>query len=135
MSKRRGDFVTLDELIGEIGVDATRWFMLSRSHDSTVDLDIDLAKQQSSENPVYYVQYAHARLARILRDARDGSGPAPRDSGPARGSGGVGPGPAAAARPPQAGGRGAPGAGQRAGPDRRRRPRRHVAAHRQWGRE
>jgi arginyl-tRNA synthetase len=52
MSKRRGDFITLDELIGEIGVDATRWFMLSRSHDSTVDLDLDLARRESSENPV-----------------------------------------------------------------------------------
>jgi len=66
MSKRRGDFVTLDELIAEIGVDATRFFMLQRSHDSTVDLDLDLARAESSENPVYYVQYAHARIARIL---------------------------------------------------------------------
>ena len=66
MSKRRGDFVTLDELIAEIGVDATRFFMLQRSHDSTVDLDLDLAREQSAENPVYYVQYAHARIARIL---------------------------------------------------------------------
>ncbi len=69
MSKRRGDFITLDELIGEIGVDATRWFMLSRSHDSTVDLDLELAKQQSSENPVYYVQYAHARIHSVLAKA------------------------------------------------------------------
>ena len=66
MSKRRGDFVTLDELIAEIGVDATRFFMLQRSHDSTVDLDLDLAREQSAENPVYYVQYAHARIASIL---------------------------------------------------------------------
>jgi arginyl-tRNA synthetase len=69
MSKRRGDFVTLDELVDEIGVDATRWFMLSRSHDSTVDLDLELAKQQSSENPVYYVQYAHARIHSVLGKA------------------------------------------------------------------
>jgi arginyl-tRNA synthetase len=69
MSKRRGDFVTLDELIGEIGVDATRWFMLSRSHDSTVDLDLELAKRESSENPVYYVQYAHARIQSVLGKA------------------------------------------------------------------
>jgi arginyl-tRNA synthetase len=69
MSKRRGDFITLDELIAEIGVDATRWFMLSRSHDSTVDLDLELAKQQSSENPVYYVQYAHARIHSVLAKA------------------------------------------------------------------
>jgi len=69
MSKRRGDFITLDELVGEIGVDATRWFMLSRSHDSTVDLDLDLAKRESSENPVYYVQYAHARIHSVLAKA------------------------------------------------------------------
>jgi arginyl-tRNA synthetase len=69
MSKRRGDFITLDELIGEIGVDATRWFMLSRSHDSTVDLDLELAKRESAENPVYYVQYAHARIHSLLDKA------------------------------------------------------------------
>jgi arginyl-tRNA synthetase len=69
MSKRRGDFITLDELIAEIGVDATRFFMLSRSHDSTVDLDLDLAREESAENPVYYVQYAHARLTSVLRKA------------------------------------------------------------------
>ncbi|HEU4978890.1 MAG TPA: arginine--tRNA ligase [Solirubrobacteraceae bacterium] len=69
MSKRRGDFVTLEELIGEIGVDATRFFMLQRSHDSTVDLDLDLAREQSAENPVYYVQYAHARIASVFRKA------------------------------------------------------------------
>jgi arginyl-tRNA synthetase len=66
MSKRRGDFVTLDELLDEIGVDATRFFMLQRSHDRTVDLDIDLARRESPENPVFYVQYAHARIASIL---------------------------------------------------------------------
>jgi arginyl-tRNA synthetase len=66
MSKRRADFVTLDELIAQIGVDATRFFMLQRSHDSTVDLDLDLAVRESPENPVYYVQYAHARCANIL---------------------------------------------------------------------
>jgi arginyl-tRNA synthetase len=69
MSKRRGDFVTLDELTAAIGVDATRFFMLQRSHDSTVDLDLDLAREQSAENPVYYVQYAHARIASVLRKA------------------------------------------------------------------
>jgi arginyl-tRNA synthetase len=69
MSKRRGDFVTLEELIDEIGVDATRFFMLSRSADSTVDLDLTLAREQSAENPVYYVQYAHARIASLLRKA------------------------------------------------------------------
>ncbi len=69
MSKRRGDFVTLEELIELIGVDATRYFMLQRSHDTMVDLDLDLAREQSSENPVYYVQYAHARIASILAKA------------------------------------------------------------------
>jgi arginyl-tRNA synthetase len=69
MSKRAGEFITLDDLIAEIGVDATRWFMLGRSHDTTVDLDLDLAKRQSNENPVYYVQYAHARIASIRAKA------------------------------------------------------------------
>jgi arginyl-tRNA synthetase len=69
MSKRRGEFITLDDLIAEIGVDAARFFMLQRSHDTTVDLDLDLAREQSSENPVYYVQYAHARIASMLRKA------------------------------------------------------------------
>jgi arginyl-tRNA synthetase len=69
MSKRRGEFITLDDLIGEIGVDATRYFMLSRSNDSTIDLDLDLARSQSAENPVYYVQYAHARIASVRRKA------------------------------------------------------------------
>ena len=69
MGKRSGEFVTLDELIDEVGVDATRWFMLWRSHDTTLDFDLDLARKQSSENPVYYVQYAHARIASILRKA------------------------------------------------------------------
>jgi arginyl-tRNA synthetase len=67
MSKRRGDFITLDDLLDEIGVDATRFFMLQRSHDRTIDLDVDLARKQSRENPVYYVQYAHARIASMLR--------------------------------------------------------------------
>jgi arginyl-tRNA synthetase len=69
MSKRSGDFVSLDELLDDIGVDATRWFMLWRSHDTTVDLDLELARRQSNDNPVYYVQYAHARIASILRKA------------------------------------------------------------------
>jgi arginyl-tRNA synthetase len=69
MSKRRGDFITLEDLINEIGVGATRFFMLQRSHDSTVDIDLDLAREQSSENPVYYVQYAHARIASVRRKA------------------------------------------------------------------
>lgn len=71
MSKRAGDIVTLDELVADIGTDAARFFMLQRSHDSTIDLDLDLARSQSSENPVYYVQYAHARIQSILRKAAD----------------------------------------------------------------
>ncbi len=66
MSKRRGEFITLDDLLDEIGVDATRFFMLQRSHDRTVDLDLDLARRESAENPVYYVQYAHARIVSML---------------------------------------------------------------------
>ena len=66
MSKRRGEFITLDDLLDEIGVDATRFFMLQRSHDRTVDLDLDLAKRESAENPVYYIQYAHARIVTML---------------------------------------------------------------------
>ncbi len=69
MSKRSGEFVTLEELVEEIGVDAARWFLLSRSHDTTIDLDLDLARAQSNENPVYYVQYAHARIASMLAKA------------------------------------------------------------------
>jgi arginyl-tRNA synthetase len=72
MSKRRGEFVTLDELLDEIGVDATRYFMLQRSHDRTLDLDLDVARQQSMENPVYYIQYAHARIASMLRKLPSG---------------------------------------------------------------
>jgi arginyl-tRNA synthetase len=73
MSKRRGEFVSLDELIDDIGVDAARFLMLQRSHDTTVDLDLDLARRQSQDNPVYYVQYAHARIASILRKAGEGA--------------------------------------------------------------
>jgi len=76
MSKRAGEFITLDELLAEIGVDAARWFVGSRGHTSGIDFDIELAKRQSSENPVYYVQYAHARVASILRKAA-GAGLAP----------------------------------------------------------
>ena len=72
MSKRAGEFVTLDDLMGEIGADAMRWYLLARSHDTAVDLDLDLAVEQSSENPVYYVQYAHARIFSILAKAGEG---------------------------------------------------------------
>jgi arginyl-tRNA synthetase len=69
MSKRAGEFVTLDDLVEEIGVDASRWFLLNRSHDTTIELDLALATSESAENPVYYVQYAHARIAAVLRKA------------------------------------------------------------------
>jgi len=85
MSKRSGDFITLDELLDDIGVDATRWFMLWRGYETTVDLDLELARSQSSENPVYYVQYAHARIASILRKAADeGSEPGGFDAADGR---------------------------------------------------
>ena len=71
MSKRGGDFVTLDDLIEDIGVDATRFFLVQRSHETTLDLDLAVARAQSQDNPVYYVQYAHARIASILRNAGD----------------------------------------------------------------
>ncbi len=76
MSKRSGEFITLDELLAEVGVDAARWFFASRAATTGIDFDIELAKKQSAENPVYYVQYAHARIASILRKAA-GSGLAP----------------------------------------------------------
>jgi arginyl-tRNA synthetase len=69
MSRRQGDFVSFDELIDDIGVDAARWFLLQRTHDTTLDLDLELARRHTQDNPVYYVQYAHARIASILRKA------------------------------------------------------------------
>jgi arginyl-tRNA synthetase len=67
LSKRTGDLVTLREVLEEVGADAMRYFLIQRSADSQMDFDIDLAKEQSDENPVYYVQYAHARICSILR--------------------------------------------------------------------
>ncbi|HVM16678.1 MAG TPA: arginine--tRNA ligase [Gaiellaceae bacterium] len=69
MSKRRGDVVTLDELIDEVGVDAARWYLVNRGPDQPIEIDVDLAAEKSQKNPVYYVQYAHARVAGILRNA------------------------------------------------------------------
>jgi arginyl-tRNA synthetase len=69
MSKRAGAIVTLDALLDDIGVDAARWYLASRSADTSIDLDLELARSQSQDNPVYYVQYAHARIASILRKA------------------------------------------------------------------
>ncbi len=92
MSKRRGDFITLDDLLDEIGVDATRFWMLQRSHDRTLDLDLALAKQESPENPVYYVQYAHARIVSMVgrfsedRVAAALDGSADWDGGPLQGA-------------------------------------------------
>ena len=83
MSKRKGDIVTVDDLMDAIGVDAARFFMVSRSHDSTLDLDLDLAVEQSSKNPVYYVQYAHARICSILRNPVEGERPATAKPSPA----------------------------------------------------
>jgi arginyl-tRNA synthetase len=76
MSTRRGEMVTLAELVEAIGVDAARFFLVMRSHDQTLDLDLGLARQQSQENPVFYVQYAHARIASILRNVPAGTQPA-----------------------------------------------------------
>jgi arginyl-tRNA synthetase len=69
MSKRAGRIETLDDLMDDIGVDAARWFLVSRSHDTALHVDLELARSESQDNPVYYVQYAHARIASILRKA------------------------------------------------------------------
>ena len=90
MSKRAGEFITLDDLLAEIGVDAARWFFAARGYTSGIDFDIELAKKQSNENPVYYVQYAHARIASIIRKAAE-AGLAP-GAAVAAGSLGGGPG-------------------------------------------
>jgi arginyl-tRNA synthetase len=71
LSKRSGDSVTLDELIEEVGVDASRYFFLMRSLDSQLDFDINLAKSRSNDNPVYYIQYAHARIHSIYNQVRE----------------------------------------------------------------
>jgi arginyl-tRNA synthetase len=84
-SKRRGDVVFLSELVDKIGVDAARWYLVSRGHDLTIEIDVDLARERSEKNPVYYVQYAHARIAGILGNAGDaatsmeGADPAPAE--------------------------------------------------------
>jgi arginyl-tRNA synthetase len=74
MSKRRGDVVFLDELLDEVGIDAARWYLVSRGPDQTIEIDVDLAAEKTAKNPVFYVQYAHARIAGILRNA-EGAGP------------------------------------------------------------
>jgi len=75
MSKRAGEFITLDDLLKEVGLDAARWFFLERSPDTHMDFDLDLAKERSKKNPVYYVQYAHARACSILRKGKAGKKP------------------------------------------------------------
>src|SRR5690606_36072910 len=69
LSKRAGSYLTLRDLIEEAGRDATRWFLVARKPDSQLVFDIDLARQQSNDNPVFYVQYAHARVAALFRQA------------------------------------------------------------------
>ncbi len=71
MSKRTGEVVTLDELLDEVGPDAARYTLLTRSTDTPLDFDIELVKERSLKNPVYYVQYAHARVASIFRHAEE----------------------------------------------------------------
>jgi arginyl-tRNA synthetase len=69
MAKRRGEVVNLDELVDEVGIDAARWYLTNRGPDQTITIDVDLARERSEKNPVFYVQYAHARIAGILRNA------------------------------------------------------------------
>jgi arginyl-tRNA synthetase len=71
MSTRKANFVTVDELLDEVGVDPVRFFFMMRKADSQLEFDLDLATKQSQENPVYYVQYGHARLCAILRQAEE----------------------------------------------------------------
>ena len=71
MSKRSGEFITLDDVLNEVGVDAARWYFSSRAYTTGIDFDLELAKKQTNENPVYYVQYAHARASSILRHGTD----------------------------------------------------------------
>ncbi len=81
MSKRTGEMVTLEELVDEVGVDATRYLMLSRSSDQPIDFDIEVAKKKDNSNPVYYVQYAHARICSMLRRAADPADAAAAEAG------------------------------------------------------
>lgn len=71
MSTRSGEFVTLKEVVNEVGIDATRYFFLSRSSDSHLDFDLELAKKETPENPVFYIQYAHARICNVFLKAED----------------------------------------------------------------
>jgi len=82
MSKRRGDVVFLDDFMEEVGVDAARWYLVNRGPDQTIEIDVDLAAERSQKNPVYYVQYAHARIAGILRNATGESSSSAQPSQP-----------------------------------------------------
>jgi arginyl-tRNA synthetase len=84
MSKRRGDVVFLDDFMDEVGVDAARWFLVNRGPDQTIEIDVDLAAERTEKNPVYYVQYAHARIAGIRRNAGEAevSAALPANAGP-----------------------------------------------------
>lgn len=81
MSKRAGLYVTLKELVEEVGVDAVRFVFLTKNHDSPLDFDMDLVKRQDSDNPVYYVQYAHARICSVFRKAASEALSLPQDPG------------------------------------------------------
>ena len=70
MSTRSGEFITLKQLREEVGTDASRFFYVMRSHDQHLDFDLDLAKSNSNENPVYYIQYAHARICSVLKTVK-----------------------------------------------------------------
>jgi arginyl-tRNA synthetase len=72
VSKRRGDVVFLDDFVEQVGIDAARWYLIDRGPDQTIEIDVDLAAEKTRKNPVYYVQYAHARIAGILRNAPSG---------------------------------------------------------------
>ena len=119
MSKRRGEFVLMEELLEEVGRDAARFTFLTRRHDSPLEFDLAVATRQSADNPVFYVQYAHARVASLFRTAAEqGVTVPPWDAGrlpPARAARGAGAHQAAAAVPGAGGGR---GAGPRAAPRR-----------------
>jgi arginyl-tRNA synthetase len=77
MSKRAGNFVTLRDVVQDVGADAARYIFLTRKTDSHLDFDLDIAKEQSRENPVYYVQYAHARIASVFREVETRNIPVP----------------------------------------------------------
>jgi len=77
MSKRKGDVVFVDDFVDEVGVDFARWFLVDRGHDQTIEIDVDLATEKSRKNPVYYVQYVHARISGIFREAPADATPDP----------------------------------------------------------